>query len=133
MGASYPIIHYGFRCRRPDLDAHQMPPCRLAQSLEEICKLESMCESTAPNGGLMSPIPCEIPKASIQLAGFAIKLGPQSNGIGRMFRYGSLADMQTSPRHIRFTPDSGHWAAHFKHNNQAKTMGEAASLPMGTS
>src|SRR6476619_2658146 len=93
MGASYPIIHYGFRCRRPDLDAHQMPPCRLAQSSEEICKLESMCESTAPNGELMSPIPCEIPKASIQLAGFAIKLGPQSNGIGRMFRYGSLPDI----------------------------------------
>src|SRR5262249_1341796 len=46
MGASYPIIHDGYRCRRPDLDAHQMPPCRLAQSLEEVCKLESMCEST---------------------------------------------------------------------------------------
>jgi hypothetical protein len=95
--------------------------------------LESMRESTAPNGGLMSPIPCEIPKASIQLAGFAIKLGSQSIGIGRMFRYGSLADMQTSPRHIRFTPDNGRWAAHFKHNDQAKTMGEVASLPMGTS
>src|SRR5262245_36514698 len=36
MGAFYPIIHCGFRCRRPDLDAHQMPPCRLAQSLEEV-------------------------------------------------------------------------------------------------
>src|SRR5215469_18126699 len=23
MGASYPIIHSGFRCRRPDPDAHQ--------------------------------------------------------------------------------------------------------------
>src|SRR5262249_51339739 len=36
MGAFNPIIHRGFRCRRPDLDAHQMPPCRLAQSLEEV-------------------------------------------------------------------------------------------------
>src|SRR6476619_444412 len=108
MGASYPIIHYGFRCRRPDLDAHQMPPCRLAQSSEEICKLESMCESTAPNGGLMSQIPCEIPKASIQLAGFAIKLRPQSNGISRMFRYGSLADIARRIQDVRFTPESRH-------------------------
>jgi hypothetical protein len=60
----------------------------------------------------MSPIPCEIPKASIQLAGFAIKLGPQSIGIGRMFRYGSLADILISPRHVRFTPDSGRWTGH---------------------
>src|SRR5262245_49908698 len=60
MGAFYPIIHYDFRCRRPDLDAHQMPPCGLAQSW--FCKLESMRERTAPRGGLRSPIPCEIPR-----------------------------------------------------------------------
>jgi len=55
----------------------------------------------------MSPIPCEIPKASIQLAGFAIKLGPQSNGIGRMFRYGSLADIRARIRYVCFAPESG--------------------------
>jgi hypothetical protein len=27
-------------------------------------------------------------------------------------RFGSLADMPTSPRHIRFTPKNGSWAAH---------------------
>src|SRR5262245_1611623 len=65
-----------------------------------------MRESTAPNGGLMSPIPCEIPKASIQLSGFAIKLGPQSNGIGRMFRYGSLA-VEPDEHAESMLPDSG--------------------------
>jgi hypothetical protein len=27
--------------------------------------------------------------------------------------YGSLADLLTSPRHVRFTPDSGHSSARF--------------------
>jgi hypothetical protein len=27
-------------------------------------------------------------------------------------RYGSLADILTSPRHVRFTPNNGRWAAH---------------------
>jgi hypothetical protein len=27
-------------------------------------------------------------------------------------RYGSLADILTSPRHVRFTPNNGHWSAH---------------------
>jgi hypothetical protein len=27
-------------------------------------------------------------------------------------RFGSLADVLTSPRHVRFYPDNGHWAAH---------------------
>src|SRR5215831_11931857 len=34
MGASYPIIRRGVRCRCPDLDAHQMPPCWFAQILK---------------------------------------------------------------------------------------------------
>jgi hypothetical protein len=29
-------------------------------------------------------------------------------------RYGSLADILTSPRHVRFTPNNGRWAAHQK-------------------
>ena len=27
-------------------------------------------------------------------------------------RFGSLADMLTSPRHLHFTPNNGRWAAH---------------------
>ena len=27
-------------------------------------------------------------------------------------RFGSLADMLTSPRHVRFTPNNGRWATH---------------------
>ena len=27
-------------------------------------------------------------------------------------RFGSLADILTSPRHVRFTPNNGRWAAH---------------------
>jgi hypothetical protein len=27
-------------------------------------------------------------------------------------RFGSLADIVTSPRHVRFTPNNGHSAAH---------------------
>ena len=27
-------------------------------------------------------------------------------------RFGSLADIPTSPRHVRFTPNNGSWAAH---------------------
>ena len=27
-------------------------------------------------------------------------------------RFGSLADILASPRHVRFTPNNGHWAAH---------------------
>jgi hypothetical protein len=27
-------------------------------------------------------------------------------------RFGSLADIFTSPRHVRFTPNNGRWAAH---------------------
>ena len=27
-------------------------------------------------------------------------------------RYGSLADRLISPRHVRFTPNNGRWAAH---------------------
>ena len=27
-------------------------------------------------------------------------------------RYGSLADILTSPHHVRFTPHNGRWAAH---------------------
>jgi hypothetical protein len=30
----------------------------------------------------------------------------------RDVRYGSLADVLTSPRHVRFTPNNGRWAAH---------------------
>src|SRR5262249_3059769 len=67
-----------------------------------------MCEGTAPHGGLMSQIPCGNLKASIQLAGFAIKLGPQSNGTGRLFGYGSLADMLGRGKRVRFTPQSRH-------------------------
>src|SRR5262249_50786212 len=33
MSASYPIVRCGVRCRCPDLDAHQMPPCWFAQIL----------------------------------------------------------------------------------------------------
>src|SRR5262245_48829705 len=36
MGASYPIIRRGVRCRCPDLDAHQMPPCWFAQILKNV-------------------------------------------------------------------------------------------------
>src|SRR6516225_6724348 len=36
MGASYPIIRRGVRCRCPDLDAHQMPPCWFAQTLKNV-------------------------------------------------------------------------------------------------
>jgi hypothetical protein len=31
---------------------------------------------------------------------------------GANVRFGSLADIPTSPRHIRFTPNNGSWAAH---------------------
>src|SRR6476646_8764438 len=31
-------------------------------------------------------------------------------GLGNV-RYGSLADILTSPRHVRFTPNNGRWAA----------------------
>ena len=30
----------------------------------------------------------------------------------RYVRFGSLADILTSPRHVRFTPNNGRWAAH---------------------
>src|SRR5262245_43742323 len=33
MSASYPIVRCGVRCRCPDLDPHQMPPCWFAQIL----------------------------------------------------------------------------------------------------
>src|SRR5262249_12146757 len=33
MSASYPIVRCGVRCRCPDLDPHQMPPCSFAQIL----------------------------------------------------------------------------------------------------
>src|SRR5262249_10465813 len=36
MGAFYPIIRRGVRCRCPDLDAHQMPPCWFAQILKNV-------------------------------------------------------------------------------------------------
>ena len=29
-------------------------------------------------------------------------------------RFGSLADIPTSPRHVRFTPNNGSWAAHIQ-------------------
>src|SRR5262249_9006016 len=56
-----------------------MPPCWLAQSLGEVCKLESMCEGTARIADLRRHPPCRIPKLSIQLTGFAIDVDPKSN------------------------------------------------------
>jgi hypothetical protein len=34
-----------------------------------------------------------------------------SISVGKV-RFGSLADILTSPRHVRFTPNNGRWAAH---------------------
>src|SRR5262245_46558530 len=107
MGASYPIIHCGFRCRRPDADAHQMPPCRLAQSLEEVLQVGIDARKHSAEWRTYVANTMRIPKVSILLAGFAIKLGPQSNGIGRMFRYGSLADIRARIWDVCFTPKSG--------------------------
>jgi hypothetical protein len=35
-------------------------------------------------------------------------------------RFGSLADILTSPRHVRFSSNNGHWAAH---SNQHLAVG----------
>src|SRR5215831_14807262 len=56
MGASYPIIHSGFRCRRPDPDAHQ---CLLVVGWDR---------ATARAADLRRQPPCGIP-TSIQLTG----------------------------------------------------------------
>src|SRR6516164_8210530 len=62
MGASYPIIHSSFRCRRSDPDAHQ---CLLVVGWHR---------ATARTADLRRHPPGGIPKSSIQLTGFAIEV-----------------------------------------------------------
>src|SRR5262249_40564185 len=116
MGASYPIVHYGFRCRGPDLDAHQMPPGRLPQSLEEVCKLESMCESTEHVADLSRQYHASFQR---QVSNFGFS---QSRWTAVQYRTGgmsagsladisaliSLADISALISDVRFAPESGH-------------------------
>src|SRR5262249_15995985 len=108
MGASYPIIHSGFRCRRSDPDAHQ---CLLVVGWHR---------ATARTADLRRHPPCGIPKSSIQLTGFAIEVDPKSNmGLaacplwvksGHLQRkiecllYPPKADSCTAQAHVRFGP-----------------------------
>jgi hypothetical protein len=78
-----------------------MPPCRLAQSLEEVLQVGIDARKHSAEWRTYVANTMRIPKASILLAGFAIKSGPQSNGIGRMFRYGSKADVRTPMANVR--------------------------------
>src|SRR5262245_13279815 len=68
MGASYPIIHSGVRCRRSDPDAHQY------------LLVVGWHRATARKADLRRHPPCGIPKSSIQLTGFAIEVDPKSIG-----------------------------------------------------
>ncbi len=44
-------------------------------------------------------------------------------------RFGSLADILTSPRHVRFTPNNGRWAAH---PSQHLAVGFMSTCPSST-
>ena len=42
----------------------------------------------------------------------------------RDVRFGPLEDMLTSPRHVRFTPNNGRWAAHLSPHPRGKLQCE---------
>jgi hypothetical protein len=51
MGAFYPIIRRGVRCRRPDLDTHRMSPCLVRTDLKESNRSPKrvLCAIRSPN------------------------------------------------------------------------------------
>jgi hypothetical protein len=44
-------------------------------------------------------------------------------------RFGSLADIVTSPRHVRFSPNNGHWAAHSNERHNRIPDGPSVGQP----
>src|SRR5262252_4629231 len=91
MGASYPIIHSGFRCRRPDPDAHQ---CLLVVGWHGARRARRTYVAT-----LHAKIP-----TSIQLTGFAIEVDPSPIWNWPHVRFGSKADMCSARAHVCFGP-----------------------------
>src|SRR6478672_694595 len=49
-----------------------------------------------------------------------------------MVRFGSLADILTSPHHVRFTPNNGRWAAHPSQHLAVGFMSTGPSLVLLT-
>ena len=64
--------------------------------------------------GVAKPKPSGTRKVSRKVSrkGGSKKRSTVSTGASGHVRYGSLADIPTSPRHVRFTPNNGSWAAH---------------------
>ena len=57
--------------------------------------------------GFIGTIIIDYPEKRNALSNQLVELLSQAND-----RFGSLADIRTSPRHVRFTPNNGRWAAH---------------------
>ena len=60
-------------------------------------------------GFLVSPTVCSQQKSDVAML---FCFGGRRVAKISNVRFGSLADILTSPRHVRFTPNNGRWAAH---------------------